>query len=141
MGQATFAGRPDLANKARELQAASQEALDALPGGEQNLAESERLILERVQAAVLGLQQGSSLWRYGIEDLPEPVRERYVRGDKMITYVYPSDYRIDYEFLVRFKSEVHSVDPGAVGTLFVVAQLNHLVRKQQRRAASAGKQN
>lgn len=123
MGQATFAGRPDLANKARELQAASQEALDALPGGEQNLAESERLILERAQGAVLGLQQGSSLWRYGIEDLPEAVRERYVRGDKMITYVYPSDYRIDYEFLVRFKSEVQSVDPGAVGTLFVVDRL------------------
>jgi predicted RND superfamily exporter protein len=121
--EATFAGRPDLANKGRELQAAAQEALDALPGGEQNLAASERLILERAQAGLAGLQQGSSLWRYGIEELPEPVRERYVRGEKLVTYVYPSDYRIDYDFLVAFKTDVYSVDPGAVGTLFVVDRL------------------
>ncbi len=121
--EATFAGRPDLANKGREIQAAAQRALDALPTGAENLAQSERLILQRAELAVSGLQQGSSLWRYGLEELPEPVRERYVRGDKLVTYVYPSDYRIDYDFLVRFKSQVHSVDPGAVGTLFVVDRL------------------
>ena len=55
--------------------------------------------------------------------LPEGVRQRFVDGDAYLTYVYPSDYRIEFDFLEAFKADVLKVDPLATGTLLVVDDL------------------
>lgn len=121
--EASFGGRPDIAAKGREIQAAAQDAIAALDGNQATLAQSERVLLERGAVYLEALQVGSSRWRFGVEDLPEAVRERYVRDGKLLSYVYPADYRIDYDFLMAFKGEVEEVDPKAVGTLFIVDKL------------------
>ncbi len=122
-GEAGVAGRPGLAAKGRRVKAAATEALGSLDGREAELARTEIVLLGGLVEAVEGLRAGSAYWRYGVEDLPEELRRRFVDGDAYLTYVYPSDYRIEFEFLQRFKADVLEVDPLATGTLLVVDDL------------------
>jgi len=120
-GEAGFAGRPDLAAQGRRLKDAAGAALEDLDG--ERLARTERVYLSELAVLVEGLKAGSSYWSYGVEDLPEGLRRRFVDDGAWLTYVYPNDYRIELEFLQRFKAQVLTVDPMATGTLLVVDDL------------------
>ena len=121
--EATLGGRPDLATGARELRVACERALASVEGQGSALASHELELMQGLAESLDTLDHASSVWSYGPETLPAGLAARYVQGDQLVTYVYPSDYRVDFEFLQRFRGEVLSVDPMATGTLFVIDDL------------------
>lgn len=121
--EARFGGHPELAAQGMELRQAALDASAAVQGNGGTLAISEAAMLGSAEHLTSGLRQASSLWSFGPEDLPPEVQDRYVRDGVLLSYVFPSDYRISYDFLTVFKAEVKGVDPDAVGTLFVVDKL------------------
>ncbi len=124
VGEATFAGRVDIAEQARALKAACQTTLEAVEGSGAQLARNEYLLMGQLADGTELLLEASSLWSFDVEDLPEQIRSRYVSDKgRYVLYVYPTDHRIAWDFLKRYKAEVLSVDPQAVGTLLVVEDL------------------
>ena len=123
VGESSMAGRRDIAVEARALKAACEDLAEAIPGNEAMLGRNQAWLMERVGQGVGDLQTAAGLWSFEVSDLPPQLTSRYVSGDRFLLYVYPTDYRIAWDFLKRFKAEVHSVDPRATGTLMVVDTL------------------
>ena len=119
--ESTAAGRPDLADRGRRIKAAAEAARADLDA--ERLSERQATLFEGLSAGLAALSDGASRWRYGPQDLPPELAERFIDGDAYLTYVYPTSYRIEFEFLQAFKADVHSVDPLATGSLLVVDDL------------------
>jgi len=91
----------------------------------QRLYASE-LILEPVDRLVADLRTLKSMCQhkqFGVEDLPSTLRQRYVSDRGFVSFVYPTDDRLQVESLQRFEEEVRAVDPGASGPLFMAEYL------------------
>jgi predicted RND superfamily exporter protein len=121
--EATLGGRPDLAAQARALRTACERALASVQGQGAVLAAHELELIDGLGRGLEELDEASSIWSYGPASLPESLAARYVQGDQLVTYIYPTDYRVDFDFLQRFRAEVLQVDPLATGTLFIVDDL------------------
>ncbi|MCP4918907.1 MAG: MMPL family transporter [Proteobacteria bacterium] len=119
--ESTAAGRPDLADKGRRIKTAAEAARADLDA--ERLSSRQVRLFEGLGEGLAALSTGANRWRYGVEDLPPLLAERYVDGDAFLTYIYPTDYRVEFEFLQDFKHEVLSVDPLATGTLLVIDDL------------------
>lgn len=114
------AGRPDLADRGRRIQAAASAALET---DDATLVARQTELFAGLGQALTALQAGASRWSFGLQDLPPAVAQRYVDQDALLTYIYPTDYRVEFEFLQAFKAQVLSVDPLATGTLLVIDDL------------------
>jgi hypothetical protein len=123
MGEASFAGRPDIAREARSLKAACEKTAKRLPGSEVTLGANQVFLMTELAEGVARLDTAAGLWSFSVDDLPQQLTSRYVADGQYLLYVYPTDYRIAWDFLKRFKAEVLSVDPSVTGTLLVVDQL------------------
>ena len=123
MGEATFAARPDIAREARSLKAACEKTARRLPGSEVALGAGQVFLMTELGEGVARLDAAAGLWSFSVDDLPQQLTGRYVADGQYLLYVYPTDYRIAWDFLKRFKAEVLSVDPSVTGTLLVVDQL------------------
>lgn len=120
---AGLAGAPELAREGIELRFAAERAIDAVDGQDRALARTEAALFGVMERARGTARAVAAAGRFGPDQLPAQVRERYESGGKFMSFVYPRDHRIEFHALQDFKEAVHAIDPGATGNLFVTDQI------------------
>ncbi len=83
----------------------------------ERLAAHQRVFLERFDDSLLSLAQQSGENPVVLEDLPEPLRHRYVGAtQRILLRVYPEEDIWEREPLERFVADVRSLDPDLTGS-------------------------
>lgn len=120
---AGLAGRHDIAEQGLALRLAAARAAEQVAGQDARLAATEDAFFRVAEGTIAALRRSVALESFGPDQLPEEVLTRYASKGRYVSFVYPADYRIQFQALTEFRDAVRQIDPKATGNLFVVDQL------------------